>query len=185
MRLKPGAIAPDFEVEDIHGQTHRLGDYRGQKLMIAFFRYSGCPFCNLRVHDLITSWPDLKAEGLTLLTFWQSTREDILAEVGGQRAPFPMIADPNKAIYRKYGVENHALAPWKMLLKPKQAYQAIRSPYRSFQSTGERDLVPADFLLSPDLRIDRSYYGADIGDHMPFSQIRNWLATDPGKRQFA
>ena len=185
MRLKPGATAPDFSVKDIHGQTHTLGDYRGEKLMIAFFRYSGCPFCNLRVHDLTTAWPELESNGLKLLTFWQSTREDILAEVGGQQAPFPMIADPNKAIYRKYGVENHALAPWKMLLKPKQAYQAIRSPYMGFKTKGERDLVPADFLLTPDLRIDQAYYGADIGDHMPLSQIRAWLSVDTRKRQIA
>ena len=42
---------------------------------------------------------------------------------------------------------------------------------------GQPNLLPADFLLGPDLTIERAYYGRDIGDHLPFSEIEQFLAT--------
>lgn len=32
-----GAVAPDFELPGSDGQTHRLSDYRGQHVVLAFF----------------------------------------------------------------------------------------------------------------------------------------------------
>jgi hypothetical protein len=38
---------------------------------------------------------------------------------------------------------------------------------------------PADFLLSPDLRIQSTYYGRDAGDFMPFAEIDRFLMARP------
>lgn len=176
MRLRPGQIAPAFEVTDVFGIPHQLSVLKGRKVLLSFYRYSACPFCNLRIRDMITAWPELAAEGLTTLSFWQSAQDDILAEVGAQKPPFPMIADPTKQIYRRYGVENRPLAPWLILLKPGQMRRALRSPYMTLKSRGERDLVPADFLINPDQTIAEAYYGGDVGDHIPIARIRAWLA---------
>jgi len=53
MRLQAGQPAPDFLRPDIGGKTIRLGDYRGRYLLLSFYRYASCPFCNLRVHELL------------------------------------------------------------------------------------------------------------------------------------
>ncbi|MBU2551422.1 MAG: peroxiredoxin family protein [Proteobacteria bacterium] len=53
MRLDPGRPAVDFEVRDIFGQTRRLEDYRGRKLMLSLYRYASCPLCSFRVRVLI------------------------------------------------------------------------------------------------------------------------------------
>ncbi len=36
-RVKQGAFAPDFELEDINGKKIRLSDYRGQKYVVMVF----------------------------------------------------------------------------------------------------------------------------------------------------
>ena len=36
-------------------------------------------------------------------------------------------------------------------------------------------MVPADFLIGPDLTVEVAYYGSDIGDHLPLEKIYQWL----------
>jgi hypothetical protein len=41
---------------------------------------------------------------------------------------------------------------------------------------GDKALIPADFLIGPDLVIKRAYYGKEIGDHMPLDDIEAFIA---------
>jgi len=41
--LNPGDIAPDFEVEDHHGNTVRLHDLRGKKVVLWFYPKADTP----------------------------------------------------------------------------------------------------------------------------------------------
>ncbi len=36
-RLSPGFPAPDFELEDVHGRTVRLSDFRGRQPVVLVF----------------------------------------------------------------------------------------------------------------------------------------------------
>ena len=40
---------------------------------------------------------------------------------------------------------------------------------------GIKSMVPADFLIGPDLTVEVAYYGGDIGDHLPIENIYQWL----------
>jgi hypothetical protein len=40
---------------------------------------------------------------------------------------------------------------------------------------GDKALIPADFLVGPDLIIEQAYYGNDIGDHLPLPEIDSFL----------
>lgn len=52
-RLVSAMVAPEFAVADVFGVPVRLADYRGQRLLLSFYRYASCPLCNLRVHELL------------------------------------------------------------------------------------------------------------------------------------
>lgn len=177
MRLKEKQKAPSFEVVDVYGKRILLKDFVGQKLMVSFYRYSGCPFCNLRVADLIQHYPSFEKQGLKMISFWQSAKEEILETVGTQHAPFPLIPDKGKKIYTLYGVENHSMAPWKVLLDLALSLRVLFSPFMKMKIAGEIDLVPADFLINPDGTIYRAYYGKHVGDHLPISEIESFLVT--------
>src|SRR5438270_1205451 len=45
LHLKPGDPAPDFELLDQNGNTVKLSDYRGQKLLIYFYPKADTPGC--------------------------------------------------------------------------------------------------------------------------------------------
>ncbi|KAA3647018.1 MAG: AhpC/TSA family protein [Chloroflexi bacterium] len=178
MRLSIGDFAPAFEVEDIFGKPIRLQDYRGKKLLLSFYRYASCPLCNLRVQELIQRYSLYEEKGLYVLAFFQSPVESIRRYVGKQDAPFPIIADPQRDIYKRYGVESSVLGTvvagfeWNPRMRA-----AHKAGYNYGKMEGNILLVPADFLIGEGLTIETAFYGKDIGDHMPFETIEAYLES--------
>jgi peroxiredoxin Q/BCP len=174
-RLQPGQPAEDFQVEDIFGRPVRLIDFKGRKLLLAFFRYASCPLCNLRISSLIREYETLQAKGLDVVAFFQSPSDSIRQYVGRQDAPFPIVADPDRVIYKLYGVESS----WpKFILGSMRLGRLTKAAFKGFfpgKMEGSIPLVPADFLIGPDLTIAQVYYGKDISDHMPLEDIKEWL----------
>ena len=175
MRIQPGQAAPVFDVRDIFGNPFSLADFKGKRLLLSFYRYASCPLCNLRVHRLIQHYPGFTAKDLHLLAFFQSPEDSIRRYVGRQGAPFPIIADPDHTVYRAYGVE----ASWPAFLKGSLRLMTLTSAARKGffpgKMEGKKALVPADFLIGPDLMVVKAYYGKDISDHMPLQEIMECL----------
>ena len=175
MRLKPGDRAGEFKVETLDGRRVALQDYAGGRLLLSFHRYASCPLCNLRVHQLIRNLDRFREKGLQVLAVFQSPPESIIKYVGRQKAPFPLVADPEHAMYRAYGVETSWGGFVKGGLRVVSLTRALGLGFRPGLMEGRVALVPADFLIGPDLTISRAYYGRDIGDHLPLSEIESWL----------
>jgi len=178
MRLQTGEPAKPFEVTDIFGSRISLQDFEGQRLMLSFYRYASCPLCNLRVHQLVTRFDEFKSKHLTLLAFFQSPQASIAKYVGRQEVPFPIVADPERMVYRQYGVESS----WAgfFIAGVTKLPRLIKASLKGFfpgKMEGQTALVPADFLIGPDLKIEVAYYGNDIGDHLPMEAIEAWLHT--------
>ena len=172
MRLKEGQSAPIFEVEDIFENPIALKNYSGKKLMISFYRYASCPLCNLRVSKLIENYQSLHDEkNLNMLAFFQSPKESILKYVGKQDAPFPIVADPKREVYKLYGVESSWKKAMKAMEDPSLIAEALKKGFKPGKMEGEKALIPADFLLGPDLIIKKAFYGEHAGDHLPIEDI--------------
>ena len=180
MKLKNGHQAIDFQVKDIYGTPISLADFSGKKLMISFYRYASCPLCNLRVHELIQHFPAFNSNGLSMLAFFQSPAERIRKYVGKQDAPFPIIADPNHEIYQRYGVTPSWLGFGKAIaFKLPMAFQAVfEKGFLPGRMDGDKAMIPADFLITPEQTIHRAFYGSDIGDHLPIKEIQSFLESD-------
>jgi len=168
MRLTKGENAPTFSVKDISGKTIRLEDYKGNHTLVAFFRYASCPFCNLRVHNLIERYDDLRAKGIDVIAFFESPKESILKYAGKKPTPFPIIPDPERKIYNLYGVETS----WGKFFKSfvTGAGEFIRATKKGFlPGKMENNIaqMPADFFVYPDGKIHTAHYGNSLADHLP------------------
>jgi peroxiredoxin len=177
MRLTAGDKARDFEVKDLSGSKVSLGEYRGKRLMLSFYRYASCPLCNLRVHELAGHYDSMKEKGLLMLAFFQSPEDSIRRYVGKQDPPFRIVADPERKVYRLYGVESSWAGFLKGSLRVSSMIAAAGKGFFPGKMEGDKAMIPADFLIGPDLIVERAYYGADIGDHMPLEDITAWLAS--------
>ncbi len=99
-----GDPAPDFELAGTGAKTYRLSDYRGRKVILAF--YPGdftavCTkqFCSYR--DQGERLDKLGAEVLGISPQSVDSHERFSAE---KRLNVPLLADPDKEVARAYGV---------------------------------------------------------------------------------
>lgn len=176
MRLTPGTTAPSLATTDFLGEAVNLDFLRGRPVLLSFYRYASCPVCNLRVHSVIKAFPQWSAQGLAVVAVFQSPVESITQYVGRQDAPFPIVADPEMALYRRFGVESR----WGGLLSQRVITAVLRAFHKGFwpgKVEGPAQRIPADFLIDAQGRIALAHYGSDIDDHMPLDTIAQWIST--------
>ena len=53
MKLKKGDKIEEMTLPSIDGTTFNLEAIKGKKAMVSFYRYSSCPFCHLRINEII------------------------------------------------------------------------------------------------------------------------------------
>ena len=182
MALISGQTAPDFTVTDIDGNTIRLSDYEGKKVLLCFFRYAGCPFCNLLLRSLIERYPKLHEQGLEIIAFMQSPRTGVTDHSVDKRypeTPFPLIADPERDIYKLYGVSpSFAKFSRSMVTVPKLLPSLYRHHLRQGKIDGSFFLIPAFFLIGPDnLQIHEAYYSPDFSTMIPDVDIVDFVLS--------
>lgn len=179
MKINEGMRAKEFEVEDVFGQSINLKNYAGKTLLLSFFRNGACALCNLRVHQLIQRYPNYQAKGLEMLAVFESPRESILQYVGKQDAPFPIIGDPEGQLYRLYGVETSEAKAMQSINLPQVQAAVQEAAAHGFHLTKEEGSnfyrIPAEFLIGPNLTIQRAYYADYVGDHLSFEEIERLL----------
>jgi peroxiredoxin Q/BCP len=103
-RLAPGTPAPDFTAPTQHGTTLSLSDYRGQWVALYFYPKDDTPGCTKQACNLRDHVGDLDAEGVAVVGV---SGDDVGShEAFAQKydLPFPLVADPGRAIQDAYGV---------------------------------------------------------------------------------
>jgi peroxiredoxin len=174
-RLKSGDRAIGFKRIDYLGKEIELNNYKGQRVLLSFFRGASCPFCKLRVNQLINRYPEFEEKQIEIITFFAASQEEISKYAGKQHAPFPIIPDPNMEVYRKYDIEESQSGMYRTMIKPVKMIQVMTSGFFNIKSIKERSIIPADFLIDENQFIYRTYYGKDFGDHLPITEILNWV----------
>jgi peroxiredoxin len=182
MRLLVGQKAPQFDVVDVHGRRITLADYRGVFLLLSFYRFAGCPICNVRLWQLAQKASMFRTNGLHLLACIDSIPSRVDQEVVPAVYPFPLIAELGGDLYQQYGIESSVPRVVKGLLtRPGVLLQSRNRnvtswiPHRNVDGGFGR--LPADFLIDPGGRILLAYYGQDLGDFLSVAQVDLFLRS--------
>lgn len=105
-----GQLAPDFELTDQAGQTHRLSDYRGKKSVVLVFVYGvTCMYCSGQVgllHTHIQKFENEDAQVLVVESQEHYRRRAILKEahISTDDTSVPVLSDPSHTVAATYGV---------------------------------------------------------------------------------
>jgi len=181
MHIESGTPAPLFQAADLFGSTVDLAAYRSTPVLLSFFRNAACAVCNLRVHHLITHYPDYRSAGLQVVAIFESPRESMLQYVGKQDAPFPLIADPNADLYSLYGLESSEAKIAATMALPATQQVIAEAAAQGFHLTEEAGSnflrMPADFFIGPDGIVIQAHYANYVWDHMPFATIDELLGV--------
>ncbi|MGB3851821.1 MAG: peroxiredoxin-like family protein [Tunicatimonas sp.] len=170
-KLELNTRAPHFCLDDVFDRKIDLEAYRGRKVLVAFFRHAGCPFCNLRVHHLLKVHEELKAQGLEMIFFFESKREILLRSMFHQEiSPIPLIADPEKTHYEAYGLEESGrkAAVGHAVSFVSQAIQAKLKGLPMHPMAGGESIktMPAEFLLDENGIIRELHYSQQLTDRL-------------------
>jgi thioredoxin-dependent peroxiredoxin len=175
MQIQAGTPAPLFQASDLDGHSIDLAAYAGQPVLLAFFRNAACALCNLRVRHLINAYPEYQRRGLAIIAVFESPRERMQEYLGRQAAPFPLIADPQAALYELYGVESSAAKIEQSMAMAETHASVQAAADHGFALIAEEgsnfNRLPAEFLIGPDGSIQLAHYAAHVTDHLDLEKI--------------
>lgn len=156
----------------IDGSTFNLEVMQGKRYMISFFRFASCPFCNLRVHELVKRYDEL-GDNFGIVAIFDSPLDNLQEHAEGHVAPFPILADESNQYYNDYGIEHSVFGVFKgMIMRMPTLLKGMFKGYIPMKIKGSMTTMPADFLVDEHGVIQHAHYGRDEGDHLPFSHIK-------------
>ncbi|MFZ6002208.1 MAG: redoxin domain-containing protein [Bacteroidota bacterium] len=183
MTLTKNVTAPVFKLKDVFGRMIDLEQYRRKRVLIAFFRHAGCPFCNLRVHFLTKLYESqLKQKNFEMIFFFESKEAVILRSTFHQEvSPVPIISDPEKVWYKTYGLEGSAfkstLSHFTSFVQTAIQAKAKGVPIHLMASGESFSTLPAEFLVDEDLIIKKLHYSQSLTDRMDLEEIKKFAET--------
>ena len=135
--LSAGVAAPSFALTDQHGETVRLEDFRGRKLLVYFYPEADTPgcttqSCNVRDHRL-----ELAGLGVDVVGISPDEPANQLAFDRKFSLDFPLLADTDHAVAQAWGT-------WGEKKNYGKAYMGI---------------VRSSFLIDEEGRVERAWYG--------------------------
>jgi peroxiredoxin len=173
-----GDAFPALELTATSGQLITIPDPAGNLVHLQLRRFAGCPICNHHLRSIVTRHDQIRSHGVQEVIVFHSTA----AELAKHQAelPFPLIADPERELYRRLGVERQPSS----LLNTRALRAAIagqtaalgnRSTKRGalgpIKPTGGRLGLPAEFLIAPDGRVAALKYGQHAYDQWTVDEL--------------
>lgn len=104
MKLEKGQKAPDFSGTDQNGNTIRLSDYRGKKVVLYFYPKDDTPGCTAQACDLRDNHEMLQSKGYEVIGVSADNVASHQKFIEKYNLPFTLIADEDKSINEQYGV---------------------------------------------------------------------------------
>jgi peroxiredoxin Q/BCP len=174
MRLRSGVKAKNIRLPAIDGSMFETESVKGKPYMLSFFRFASCPFCNLRVNELVRRFDEF-GDDFTIIAVFDSPLDNLTRHAEGQKAPFPILADEKNKYYRDYGIEHSVSGMLKgMFFRMPTLLKGMFKGYVPTTIKGSMTTMPADFLIDCEGVIQMAYYGKDEGDHLPFDKVKEF-----------
>ena len=161
-------IIEQKSLESIQGDRVEI-PHDSRMTHLQFRRFAGCPMCNLHIQSYIKRHSDLVKHGIQEVAVFHSSRKAMMKHHAV--APFPLIADPAKTLYREFGVETSL----KSVLSVKAMGAAIYGLLNhgvGLPALGESALgLPADFLIDKSGRVLAVKYGVHAYDQWEVDEL--------------
>ncbi|MGW0182606.1 peroxiredoxin-like family protein [Nocardia sp. NPDC003345] len=151
---------------------------------LQFRRFAGCPVCNLHLRSVVARHAEIRAGGIHEVVVFHSTAAELRKYTDD--LGLDVIADPERALYREFGVESGA----RSLLDPRAWPAIARSvgsevaaartgsrPAPPAHAEGGRLGLPADFLIAPGGGVVAVKYGVHADDQWPVDELLSLAAA--------
>ncbi len=101
--LKPGDTAPDFESKDQDGNSIKMSDYKGKKVVLYFYPKDNTPGCTAESCNLRDNYEALRAKGYEVIGVSGDSEKSHQKFIAKYELPFKLIADEDKSVHKAFG----------------------------------------------------------------------------------
>ena len=101
---KEGSVAPNFAAKDENGETVRLKDLRGQRVVLYFYPKDDTPGCTKEACSFRDAFADFKKRDIKVLGVSKDSEASHKKFAAKYKLPFTLLADPDHSIADAYGV---------------------------------------------------------------------------------
>ncbi|MFO7674053.1 MAG: thioredoxin-dependent thiol peroxidase [Lutibacter sp.] len=102
--LKIGDAAPNFEALDQQGNTVKLSDFKGKKLVLFFYPKASTPGCTMEACNLRDNYQSFLAKNYAVLGVSADSAKRQQSFMEKYKLPFPLLADEDKKVINAFGV---------------------------------------------------------------------------------
>lgn len=102
--LKIGDKAPEFEAKDQNGNTIKLVDYLGKKVVLFFYPKASTPGCTAEACDLQNNIERLIAQNYQVIGVSADSQKRQFNFAEKNNLQYPLVADEEKKVIQSYGV---------------------------------------------------------------------------------
>ncbi|MBU0904289.1 MAG: thiol-disulfide oxidoreductase ResA [Firmicutes bacterium] len=120
--LGVGDEAPDFTLEDLNGEEHRLSDYKGQGVFLNFWG-TWCKPCAKEMPAMNKQYAEYKDKGVQILAINIAQSNFEVQKFANQYGlDFPVVLDRTKSVMHTYNVDP---LPTTILVNPEGKIERI------------------------------------------------------------
>lgn len=121
--LEAGTKAPDFTLPDKNGDSVRLSDFRGKKVVLYFYPKDNTPGCTRQACAFAQNYDAFAEKGVVVIGISKDSSASHQKFAQKHALPFLLLSDPELTVIQAYDV-------WKeKKLYGKTGFGVIRSTY--------------------------------------------------------
>ena len=173
--MKIGEAMPQIKLPAIDGLQFDNYSLKGKKYLLTFFRFATCPFCNMRIAQLIKAKSEM-GEDFEIVAIFESEIEHLKKHANKHLAKFPILADHKREYYQLFGVKKSVMGMFKgMLFRMPTLIKAMFQGYIPHEVSSRAFIMPLSLLVDEQGVIQAIYHGKDDGDHIPLEQVMSFV----------
>jgi len=102
-RLEVGEKAPAFRLSDGDGNTVKLSDYKGRKVIVYFYPAASTPGCTKEACDFRDNLGELNGAGLDVVGISPDKPAKLAKFRDAEELTFPLLSDPDREVLKAWG----------------------------------------------------------------------------------